>query len=160
MHDLSRILAVRQRRCDTLRRVERVAKDRILAARNRVASVRKSMDDYAEQIRTLEIDLLTDLMKTELNKTDFDRFREKLEAAELRARRLADRFKEASRALSDAERDIDKARRNRREMEAKVNRVGQVLDVLDEGLRLEQTQALDAEMDEIAGILAARHGGG
>lgn len=159
MDDLSRILSLRQRRCATLRRAEDAARDRVTAARERVRSVRQSMDDYAAQIRTLEIDLLTNLMKTELRKTDFDAFRETLEAAELRARRLAERHKEATKALLEAERGIDKARRDRRDMEAKVNRIAQVNDVLAEDRAIAETRARDVEMDDVAEILSARRGG-
>jgi chromosome segregation ATPase len=158
MDDLSRVLALRQRRCATLRRAEDAARAKVTAARDRVRSVRQSMDDYAAQIRTLEIDLLTELMRTELKKTDFDAFRETLEAAERRARRLADRLDEATKSLMQAERGIDQARRNRRDMETKTNRISQVHDVIVQDRALAEAQARDAEMDDIAEVLSARRG--
>jgi chromosome segregation ATPase len=159
MDDLSRVLALRQRRCATLRRAEASAKDRVTVARERVRSVRQSMDDYAAQIRTLEIDLLTELMRTELKKADFDAFREKLDAAERRARRLAERLEEATKALLAAERQIDSARRARREMEAKANRIAEVRNVIAQEAAQEEAGALDAEMDEIAEALSVGRGG-
>lgn len=156
MADLARILSLREKRCTALRRAEKVASSQALAARERVKSIQQSIDEYAAEVRTLEIDLLAELVRTELKKNDFDAFHEKLAAAEQHARRLAERLQEAKKSLSEAVHQFKKARQDRREMEAKTNRIAQVQNDIAQEAATAQTVANDAEMDEIAEVLSGR----
>ncbi len=156
MTDLDRIMELRGRRRDTLKRAEQAAQDMCNVARDRVRRTRSAMDEYAEEVRTLELDLLRELMNTELRKTDFDEFREKLEAAEKKARDLAGRNDEAQKALSKAERAVDRARRDARRVEAKLNRMSQLQKLRREEAADAAIRAQDAESDDIADMLFGR----
>jgi hypothetical protein len=158
MVDLGRILVLRERRRDAMRRVESAAKQTVETTRAKVQIVRATMDAFAAKIRTLEIELLTELMNTEMKVTDFDTFRDTLKAAETEAKRLSEEHRLAMQELLQAERSLDKARRNRREVESKVNRIGKVQEVLLDQRAWEEMMARDAEMDDIAEVLAGRGG--
>lgn len=158
MVDLGRILVLRERRRDAIRRAEVAAKVRVETSRIKVQTVRETMDAFAAKIRTLEIELLTELMNTEMKVTDFDAFRDTLKAAETEAKRLSDNHRLATMELLQAERSLDKVRRDRRVVESKVNRIGKVQEVLLDQRSWAEMMARDAEMDDIAEVLSGRKG--
>jgi hypothetical protein len=158
MVDLGRILVLRERRRDAMRRAETAARQRVEASRANVQSVRETMEAFTAKIRTLEIELLTELMNTEMKVTDFDAFRDTLKAAEDEAKRLSENHRLATYDLMQAERSLDKTRRDRREVESKVNRIGKVQEVLLDQRSWAEMIARDAEMDDIAEVLSGRKG--
>lgn len=158
MVDLGRILVLRERRRDAMRRAETAARLRVEASRTNVQIVRETMEAFKAKIRTLEIELLTELMNTEMKVTDFDAFRDTLKAAENEAKRLSDDYQQAISELMQAERNLDKARRDRRDVESKVNRIGKVQEVLLDQRAMAEMVARDVEMDDIAEVLSGRKG--
>jgi predicted RNase H-like nuclease (RuvC/YqgF family) len=156
MSNLARIIELRERRRDSMKRVEKTARGICDDARNQLHAARNAMERYAEEVRTLEIDLLRDLMNTELRKNDFDRFREKLDAAAKKAQQLAAQYHAAGFAVEKAERAVDRAHRDTRRIESKLNRISQVERVQREDADLLSVRALDAESDDIAEMMYGR----
>jgi len=153
MNDLSRIVELRSRRRDTFRRTEKEKQDMCDVARKKAQRTRNAMDAFADEVRTLEIDLLRDLMNTELRKTDFDKFREALEAAEKKARDLASQNEEAAKALTRSERALDRARNDVQRVETKLNRMSQLQKMQLEEVADCAARAQDAEADDIAEMM-------
>ena len=156
MADLGRIVALRERRRDKLRKAEHAAIDACESARKRVTRARNAMDKYAEEVRTLEVDLLRDLMNTQLKKTDFDMFREKLEAAEQKAKSLALKFDKESQLLSRTERNVERARRETQRVAAKLNRISQLDEMFKQDAKEIAIRTEDAASDDIAEMLFGR----
>lgn len=158
MVDLTPILNLRTSRLDDLRKQEQKAAAGHLAAAAKVDEARQKMQDYADEIRTLEVDLLRDLLNTELTGADFTAFQSRLDQAEKKAKRLAEDHREASEARDDAERELLERRRDRAEAQSRTNRIGELKKILDEERRTEAIRKEDAEGDEFIDMMPRRKG--
>lgn len=158
MVDLTPILNIRGARLDDLRKQEKKAAAGYAAAAARVEEARRQMQDYAEEIRTLELDLLRELLNTELTGVDFTKFQSKLDQAEKKAKRLAEDHREASEGQTEAERELLERRRERAAAQSKANRIGELKTILDEERRAEAVRKEDAEGDEFIDMMPRRKG--
>ena len=143
MDDFTAIIGIRQRKADALRRVETASNTACDAARMRLAETRDAKLAYLEEIRTLEIDLLTELVNSEITIGDLGKLEATLLAAEQKAKALAADHDLALAQLLEREAEVEAARLDRRVATSKLNRISEI----DRGLRALQTQ-LDAARQE------------
>jgi hypothetical protein len=158
MVDLKPILDIRNTRLDDLRRQEQTAIVAFAAARDAVAEARRKMQDYADEIRTLEVDLLRELVDTELTGADFATFQAKLDQAEKKARELAEDHRLATEEQTEKETALLETRRERTGAQSKVNRIGELKKLIDEERRAEAVRTEDAESDEFVEMMPRRNG--
>lgn len=159
MIDLARVIAIRGDKVDKLRRVERTAGQACGAARDAVFKAREDMDLYAESIKTLEVDLLTELVDTEMTSLDFTAFEGKLKAAADKAIELSEAFEEANEKLRLAEIELEEARAETREASSKLNRISELNNLIEEEKNAEDARAEDAESDAFVETMTGREGG-
>lgn len=156
--DLSPILDIRNSRLDDLRKQEKTATGTFAQAQAKVDEARQKMQDYADEIRTLEVDLLRELLNTELSGADFTAFQSKLDQAEKKAKDLAEQHRQAEEARSEAEKDLLERRRERTEAQSKATRIAELKKLLDEEKRAEAVRKEDAEGDEFVDSMPRRKG--
>ncbi|MCU0910042.1 MAG: type III secretion protein [Rhodobacteraceae bacterium] len=158
MVDLSPILDIRNTRLDDLRKDEKAETAAYADATREVHEARTRMEDYAREILTLEVDLLRELVGTELTNADFAKFKAKLEEAEKKAKELAEDLRLANERMAEAERSLLKARQARVQAQSKVNRIGELKKILDEERRAEAIAREDAEGDDFVDMMPRRRG--
>jgi chromosome segregation ATPase len=157
--DLTPILNIRSSRLDDLRKQEQKSAVQHAAARAKVDEAQKQVQDYADEVRTLEVDLLRELLNTELTGADFTKFQSKLDQAEKKAKRLAEEHREAREEETEAERELLDRQRDRTVAQSKANRIGELKKILDEERRAEAIRKEDAEGDEFIDMMPRRTGG-
>ncbi|WP_298966486.1 hypothetical protein [uncultured Roseibium sp.] len=155
MHDLERIAGIRQSRIVRLRRAERNAVTMCEQNRNAVSEAYDAVAAYKKEIESLEFDLLTELVEKEITTQAIYRLEKALKNAEDKARVLAHNLSLAREALQAAEKELDGARRKRREAQNNQERLTQLADQLKERAML-QDRAIDERMlDETVDMLTA-----
>lgn len=156
MADLERIIQLRNVRYDKLLRKQSLAEEALEAARETLLRARNEMDAFAEKMRTLEIELLTELLNTRLHKTDFDIFSEKLKKAEEETADLVRRHDQAALNFQKNERAMERVGREAQEVQSKINKLNQLRSVIAEEERGAELRAVDAQSDDIAATIFAR----
>ncbi len=160
MADLSRVLEIRDRRLTKARRAESAAAARVGLARHSLSLAQHAVDAYAEEIRTLEIDLLNELVDSELTRVDFARLEIQLKQAAIRARKLAAGLEVAAAALSHCEAEAEAARQDRRVIQSKTARIGEMVSLQRDEARAAALLREDAELEAFAEVMAMRRGAG
>jgi flagellar biosynthesis chaperone FliJ len=155
MVDLNRILDLRNLRHDKLQRKLSVAQEICAHARKELFHAQKEMDAFAQKMRTFEVDLLTDLLKTRLQKTDFDIFAGKLKKAEEEATKLVSRHDSATVDVQKTERTAERVRRETATVQSKINKLSRLQSILDEEGKDAELRAMDAQSDDIAEVMFA-----
>ncbi|MCY1740500.1 hypothetical protein [Ensifer sp. SL37] len=115
MTELALVLQVRDRRLKRARREMSEAKAALARANSSAAEAKKAIDDFREQVRTLEIDLLTSLLNTSVTMHELAAVEETLRKTEKRARQLA---KEAERQNQARQHALRLAERTESKMQA------------------------------------------
>ncbi len=156
MIDFARVITVRERKVGAAKGRESAAFQACQAARQRLASARQAMEDYSEEIKDLEIRLLSELMKTRITVHDVARLRDKLKDAELEAHRLVDRVKRAHAELNQHERHLEELRVETFRFQSKLNRITELDKKLVESQTKELVKKEDAKMDEFAETMKSR----
>ncbi|MGL6209791.1 MAG: hypothetical protein ACRC14_08185 [Paracoccaceae bacterium] len=158
MADLSRILEIRNRKLGKARRAEADAMSAMQRGRHDLGIAQEAVDAFADEIRTLEIDLLRELVESELTKADFGRLESRLKQAEDLARKLAMGLEMAAATLSRRETEAQDARSERREMQSKTARVDELVKLQTDEARVAALREEDAEIEAIAEVISARRG--
>jgi len=148
MHNFSPIIAVRDRKLNALKEEEREIQITCAVARNRTQEAFAAMNAYAEEIRTLEIDLLNELLETELRAIDIAGIEGQLKKAEQKAQELAASYQAAQRLLEATEKEASQTRAKRVQAQAKLNKVTELNRLMENERRLEMNRLQDAEQDE------------
>ena len=159
MSDFSKLLQIRNRKLDVQRRAERRMADLCAYCRQEVEKARQAMEDYMEEIKTLEIDLLTELVNTELKPADFKKIEARLKEAEEKAASLSQAHTEATEQLSFAEEKMTQERRTTTLMQSKTNKVAEIDRIERDAALTRQSNAEEAAIDEFVETMWARGGG-
>jgi len=122
MLDFSRVVALRQRRLDRMLKAENAEKVALSGARDALSAAQKAIDDYLEETRTLEIDLLTELLHRGVSVNDLLAVEETLKKTKQKARELADRRAECEALLDAAKERARIAERNRLQSARKLDK--------------------------------------
>ncbi len=130
-----------------MRRAEALAQAACAAARQHAVAASEAMDSYLEEIRTLEIDLLAELVGSELKLEDFSRLETRLKQAENRAHFLADEHASAMSALFSSEQEIEEARTARLIAQSKSAKINEVVLLQFDAARVAAIATQDAEID-------------
>lgn len=156
--DLTQIIKIRQRKFDDCQREEREALGKHGLARRTLDLAHQRVLDYSKEISTLELDLLTELLNTEITVQDIDALNQKLKDAEDKARRLAGACELAQEQLTEAEAGVRAARLTKQKANSGLNKIT----AIDEELATERKQlalaAEEAEIDDFVETMFGRAG--
>ncbi|QPC44321.1 hypothetical protein HW532_17425 [Kaustia mangrovi] len=160
MRDFSQIVALRQRRLDRMVKAESAEKAAVAQADQACEAAQKAIDDYLEETRTLEIDLLTALLNKRVSVNDLLAVEETLEKTKQKAQELADRREACRTRLAEARERARIVRRERVRSALKLNKSEHIESHLLDERRKAETRAEDAALDEFSEQMAARACGG
>jgi len=156
MLDFSRIVALRQLRLDRMLKAENAEKAAASEALSSLDAAEKATENYLEETRTLEIDLLTTLLNRKVSVNDLLAVEETLKRTKEKARELADRRAECQDQLARAKERARIAGRNRLASALKLNKGRH----LHEHLRLRKINEAnlheEAALEEFCDQLSAR----
>lgn len=156
MFDLGRLVTLRDRRASRARRVEDDARKKVRAAHAELGKAQDERDAFIEEIRTLEIDLLSALMNTRVTVHDLMAVKEKLDEAERRTQEMEAAIEKAQHAVDEAIAMHEAAQQDAANLKCRLEKSRE----MHRHLRDLETQSLqtaeDAQLDEISQILAAR----
>lgn len=156
MIDFTQVVAVRNRKLGRARNAERQSMHACDAARETVENARQAMRDYSDEIRTLEVDLISRLVDTRITLQDVNNLNIELERAKKKATKLADEHKEANGRLDEAEKQVENLRRERVEKEVKLNKITELNERILEQEATSSINAQDAALDEFLDTMNAR----
>lgn len=154
--NLEAIIELRERKLTDRQREEDVTLERCEEARRAYLLSRQRVDEFTEEIRTLELDLLNELLDTRITIHDIDALNERLAEAEATAKRLADAVSFAEVELANAEQDVAKARVAKRSASARLKKINCFNDELNRERAILATAAEDAEIDDFVETMFAR----
>lgn len=148
MTEFDKIIDIRNRKVRQNRKAEKAAMAECNSARERVQKAHQAIEEFAEEIRTLEVDLLNELLETRITVLDVDELNRKLADAERKAKRLKEIYDGALAALAQAEQELESRRRERAIAQSKLSKIEELNLVLVEENN-EASRALeDAQIDE------------
>lgn len=147
MLDFTKIIEIRDKKLKDHRRKEKKAISECNQARDSVQAAKKAVDDFAAEIKNLEVELINDLLNTEISITDIGILNSKLEEAEKKAQRLVNEHQQAESELADAEKRLEQIRQERIKAQSKLNKISELDNVLAEERREGLIAAEDAQMD-------------
>jgi len=157
MLDFSRIVALRQRRLDRSLKMESAEKAAVLDAQQSLAASQKAIDEYLEETRTLEIDLLTELLNRKVSVNDVLAVEKILQKTKEKARELAHRRANCQDRLAEAKERARIAGRNRFSSALKLNKSTHIQDHMRVLRRRSVDLRDEAVIEEFCEQLAARN---
>lgn len=156
MIDFARVITVRERKTDASKKNESRAYAACQAARTQLAIARVEMEDFAERLKTLEVELLSDLLKTRITVHDVAVLRDRLNDARDKALQLVENVKEAQAHLEMREEILEGERRKTLHLQSKLKRITELDKKLIEVEAMNQIKVEDAKMDEFVDTMSAR----
>lgn len=158
MHDFSKIVALRRRRLDRMLKAESAEKAALSEATAALDEAQKEIDDFLEKTRTLEIDLLTELLNKRVSINDLLAVEEELKKVKAKAEELAEHRADCETRLREAKERARIATRNRVQSARKLDKSEHVQDHM---LLLQRHASMareEAAIDEFCELMAARGG--
>lgn len=156
MDDFSRIVELRQRRLDRARRIESEEHAALNQAKAARADAEREIADYLSSIRTLEADLLTELLHKAVSVKDLLAVEEALKKVQQKAEKLADHRSECETRVVEAEERTRIAARDRAERARKLNK-SELIQQRMESLQAQQDLAREeSAIDEYCEQMTAR----
>ncbi|WP_299211339.1 hypothetical protein [uncultured Tateyamaria sp.] len=160
MRDLSQLVAIRKKRADRKMRLEAKARQALLAASSDVQKALDDIEAFAQQVKTLELDLLNDLLKCEVTVADIKKMESQLLAAEKQAAKLREQLTLAQEKEDAHENAFQKARSAKVDAHSSLQKIEVSQEhLLSEVAKLE-SEAEDRELDEVVQGLFRREAGG
>jgi ATP phosphoribosyltransferase regulatory subunit HisZ len=156
MDDFAQIVRLRERRLDRARGRHMETNRAFAAAGRRLTVAQNVVDDFLEETRTLELDLLTELLNTSVTTQDLMRIEETLKRTEQRAQKLADDVSEAKVVLNETGKIAEAAAADKDRIEARLNKSREMHDHMQRREQLVIQAAEDAELDEFSVCMTAR----
>lgn len=154
--DLAPIIQLRERKLSDRERDEKNALARCDSARRTYALAQQRIEAFADQIRTLELDLLRELLDTQITIHDIDALHERLKEAEQTAHRLANAANLAKIELAGAEKRATTARETKQNASAALNKINCFNDELAKEKAILAAAAEDAEIEDFVETMFAR----
>jgi chromosome segregation ATPase len=158
MLDFTKIIEIRDRKLNDIRKREKRAFADCNLVRNKVKKARKEMEEFAERIRTLEVDLIKDLLETEITVFDIDELKLKLKSAENKAHRLVEDHAQAEQLLAQAEKKLEQIRGELRTAQSKLNKITELDSILADERKELSVAAEDAQIDEFVETMRSKGG--
>ena len=156
MVEFSKVIAVRERKRERATKGLTQAEAARDEACDAVQLAQSELETFAESVKTLEVELLRDLLRTNITVSDVAILRDKLKKAEEKAREHVANVQRARDALMLQENAVEAQRHTMKVTSSKLRRITEI----DKELaRIESTKAIlreDAKLDEFAEQMAAR----
>ncbi|WP_173932927.1 hypothetical protein [Chelativorans sp. Marseille-P2723] len=158
MIDFSKIVAIRQRRLDRMITAEKLEEAALRQADADCEAAQQAIDDYLEQTRTLEIDLLTNLLNKSVSVNDLLAVEETLRKTKEKAQELANHRAECETRLLEAKERVRIAGRQRANSAVKLNKSEHIQTHLRQQRMHSEELREEAALDEFCEQMAARKG--
>lgn len=156
MVDFSKVIVVRERKMGAAKKSQIAAHAACEDARKRLAVAKDDVEDFSEWVQQLEVNLLSDLMKTRITVHDVAIIRDKLNKAQEKARQLIDQVEQEKLNLQMQEELLEAERQKAIRLQSKLKRITELDKKLTEIDSKNRMKAEDAKMDEFAEIMSAR----
>ncbi|MCP1846090.1 SMC interacting uncharacterized protein involved in chromosome segregation [Bradyrhizobium sp. USDA 4524] len=155
MVDFGQIVRIRSRRLDHARR--NLARSRRLFAEagRRFMEAQDAADTFLKKTRTLEIDLLTEILNKPVTTNDLRAIEERLRKTQDDAQNLANVVAAARHALTESGDALEMASTEKKATESRLNKSREMHDLLRQIVCAEEIAAEDAELDEFCELIAS-----
>lgn len=151
--DFSRIISVRDKKLARSRRKEAQGNARCHAARKSVKAARQAMDQYADEIRHLEVRMISNLMDRKITLQDIYAIEAKLKRVAAQANELSEQYSAAKEFLADTETDLSILRTQRIASQRELQKISELDKHISEAKAKKRQQMEDAELSEFAELL-------
>ena len=156
MIEFSRVISVRERKVGAAKSSEAAAFLACEAARQKLSAARQRMEGFAEEVKDLEIRLLSDLMKTNITVHDVARLRDKLRDVEIHTLNLVDQVRSAQSELAAQEQRLEAKRQATLRIQSKLRRITELDKKLEEIEAKDRLKKEDEKMDEFIETMTSR----
>jgi hypothetical protein len=160
MVDFKRILDIRARKLEDQRREEKQMLIACAAYRQKVQDSRIAMENYMEEIKTLEIDLLNEFVNQKMAVPDLNKLQAELDKAEDKATRLSADYTSALEYLKVAEKAMEEERRKRFILQSKHNKISEIHRIKEEEAKNRSISAEEAAIDDFVETMFVRQRSG
>lgn len=156
MVDFSQIVALRDRKVQRVRKAETQALFAYEEASAFVEERQAEADAFLEKNRTLEFDLLQEILNSKITVRDVQAIEEKLRKAEEKARQYAARIAEAKEEQNNAAEAVQIARSDVRSARQQLRKSQEFQTQQDQEKRQRAIAAEEAALDEFSELMTAR----
>ncbi len=156
MPDLTKIIDIRERKIADAKKAEKQAVIQLNNAEASVLRAKQDMQDYSEEIKNKEKELLSGLMNKEITVNDIAKLETEMKKIEQHAIELSKAYNHTKKITDLIRKEVEKAQQIKQESETKLKKIQEVSKAFDAEKIAEATALEEAQIDEFVETMWGR----